>query len=252
MTGECVGIVSGKGGTGKTVFTAAVGAALARAGRRVLCIDCDAGLRNLDLAMGLSETAFMDLADVIYKRCTLREALVEHPRQPGLFLLNAPARSDPIFDMAELLEEVRREFDFCLLDAPPGRALSQSGADPLDPIVRAADRIAVLTLADPPSVRYAQRIAMDLERFPDGAIHVAVNRVRRLLFSRMRVTIDDIMDQTGLPLLGLIPEDDAVPLALAEGLPVPLAAPKSAAAKAFRNIAARIAGQRAELARMPW
>ena len=93
---------------------------------------------------------------------------------------------------------------------------------------------------------------MELNRFPDGAIHVAVNRVRRLLFSRMRVTIDDIMDQTGLPLLGLIPEDDAVPLALVQGLPVTLSAPNSAAAKAFRNIAARITGQRAELSRMPW
>ena len=91
--GQCIAVVSGKGGTGKTSFTAGVGAALALSGRRVLCLDCDVGLRNLDLALGLSDRALMDFSDVAQGRCSLNEAVVEQPRLPGRFLLTAPVRS---------------------------------------------------------------------------------------------------------------------------------------------------------------
>ena len=90
--GQCIAVVSGKGGTGKTSFTAGVGAALALSGRRVLCLDCDIGLRNLDLALGLSDRTLMDFSDVAQNRCSLDLAAVEHPKIPGLFLLTAPAR----------------------------------------------------------------------------------------------------------------------------------------------------------------
>ena len=89
--GQCIAVVSGKGGTGKTSFTAGVGAALAQSGRRVLCLDCDIGLRNLDLALGLSDRTLMDFSDVAQGRCTLDLAAVEHPKVPGLFLLTAPS-----------------------------------------------------------------------------------------------------------------------------------------------------------------
>ena len=90
--GQCIAVASGKGGTGKTSFTAGVGAALALSGRRVLCLDCDIGLRNLDLALGLSDRTLMDFSDVAQNRCSLELAAVEHPKIPGLFLLTAPAR----------------------------------------------------------------------------------------------------------------------------------------------------------------
>lgn len=122
--GQCIAVASGKGGTGKTSFTAGVGAALALSGRRVLCLDCDIGLRNLDLALGLSDRTLMDFSDVAQNRCSLELAAVEHPKIPGLFLLTAPARPHgrPVTEiqMADLLREVRRRFDFCLLDAPAG------------------------------------------------------------------------------------------------------------------------------------
>ncbi len=92
MSGQCIAVVSGKGGTGKTSLTAGVGAALAQSGRRVLCLDCDIGLRNLDLALGLSDRTLMDFSDVAQNRCSLDLAAVEHPKIPGLFLLTAPAR----------------------------------------------------------------------------------------------------------------------------------------------------------------
>lgn len=117
--GQCIAVASGKGGTGKTSFTAGVGAALALSGRRVLCLDCDIGLRNLDLALGLSDRTLMDFSDVAQNRCSLELAAVEHPKIPGLFLLTAPARPHgrPVTEiqMADLLREVRRRFDFCLL-----------------------------------------------------------------------------------------------------------------------------------------
>ena len=124
MSGQCIAVVSGKGGTGKTSFTAGVSTALAMSGKRVLCLDCDIGLRNLDLALGLSDRALMDFSDVAQGRCSLEAAVVEHPRVSGLYLLTAPVRSRgrqvTEEEMALLLKEVRRQFDFCLLDAPAG------------------------------------------------------------------------------------------------------------------------------------
>ena len=111
-SGQCIAVVSGKGGTGKTSFVSGVGAALAQSGKQVLCLDCDVGLRNLDLALGLTDRALMDFSDVAQGRCSLASAVVEHPKLPGLFLLTAPARSRgrPVTEaqMIDLLHEVRK------------------------------------------------------------------------------------------------------------------------------------------------
>ena len=247
MRGQCVGVVSGKGGTGKTSFTSGVGAALSQRGKRVLCLDCDVGLRNLDLAIGLTDRALMDFTDVCAGRCTLEEAAVEHPRLPGLFLLNAPVRSrreEASEDqMRALLLNVREAFDFCLLDAPaglgPGFDLATCGAD----------RVVVITVTDPAALRDAQHTVMELERFPEGTVHLVVNRTRKKLLRRAKTTIDDAMDQAGLPLLGVVPEDDALPLAFSRETPLVLAAPQSPAAQAYRNIAARMLGEYTPLPR---
>ena len=110
--GQCIAVVSCKGGTGKTSFVSGVGAALAQNGKRVLCLDCDVGLRNLDLALGLADRALMDFSDVAQGRCSLGSAVVEHPNLPGLFLLTAPARTRgrPVTtgQMIGLLREVRK------------------------------------------------------------------------------------------------------------------------------------------------
>ena len=92
MSGQCIAVVSGKGGTGKTSLTAGVGTALAQSGKRVLCMDCDIGLRNLDLALGLTDRALMDFSDVALDRCPLEAAVVAHPSIPNLYLLTAPVR----------------------------------------------------------------------------------------------------------------------------------------------------------------
>lgn len=247
MAGQCVAVVSGKGGTGKTSFTAGVGSALAQSGRRVLCVDCDVALRNLDLALGLTDRALMDFTDVAQERCPLETAAVEHPDIPGLFLLTAPARSRgcPVTEeqMAALLDTARERYDYCFLDAPAG----------LDGGFRLAtchaDRAIVVATADASSLRDAQHTVMELHRFPTGRLHLAVNRVRKKMLRSMHATIDDAIDRAGLPLIGVIPEDDALPLHLNQGVPLLLHSSQGAAA-AYRNIARRIQGQRVPLLRI--
>lgn len=245
--GQCIAVVSGKGGTGKTSFVSGVGTALALAGRRVLCLDCDIGLRNLDLALGLSDRALMDFSDVAQGRCALDAAAVEHPKVPGLFLLTAPARSRgrPVSEtqMTELLQEVRKRFDYCLLDAPAGLGSGFLLA------ACAADRCVVVTTADASSLRDAQHTVMELGRFPGGALHLVVNRVRKKMLRNMHATIDDAIDKAGLPLLGVIPEDDALPLCLNRGVPL-LLAEGHLAATAYHNIAKRIQGEKVPLLRI--
>lgn len=246
--GQCIAVVSGKGGTGKTSFTAGVGAALALSGRRVLCLDCDVGLRNLDLALGLSDRALMDFSDVAQGRCSLDAAVVEHPRLPGLYLLTAPVRSRgrPVTEsqIKSLLDEVRKRYDFCLLDAPAGLGSGFLLA------TCAADRAVVVTTADASSLRDAQHTVMELDRFGSGSLHLVVNRVRKKMLRSMHATIDDAIDKAGLPLIGVVPEDDALPLCLNQGVPLLLAGGQCPAAAAYRNIAKRIQGGKVPLLRI--
>ena len=247
MAGQCIAVVSGKGGTGKTSFTSGVGSALAQAGRRVLCVDCDVALRNLDLALGLTDRAIMDFTDVAQGRCPLETAAVEHPDISGLFLLTAPTRSRgcPVTEsqMAALLDTAREGFDYCFLDAPAGL---DSG---FQLATCAADRAVVVATADASSLRDAQHTVMELQRFPTGQLHLVVNRVRKKMLRSMHATIDDAIDRAGLPLIGVIPEDDGLPLSLNKGVPLLLSRSQGAAA-ACRNIAKRLEGERVPLLRI--
>ena len=226
MNGQCIAVVSGKGGTGKTSLVSSVGAALALAGRRVLCLDCDVGLRNLDLALGLADKALMDFSDVAQGRCPLDSAVVEHPKLPGLFLLTAPARSRgrPVTEeeMKALLAQTREHYDYCLLDSPAGLGAGFRLA------ACGADRCIVVTTADATSLRDAQHTVMELHRFPAGSLHLVVNRVRKKMLRQLHATIDDAIDQ-GLPLL---PSGG------------------QGASAAYRNIAKRIQGEKVPLARI--
>lgn len=242
--GQTIAVVSGKGGTGKTSFTANVGMALARLGRRTLCLDCDVGLRNLDIALVMTDRAVMDFTDVTEGRCTLEEAAAAHPQQKNLFLLTAPAR----FGVAEIDEKkfqklfpkINRQFDYCLVDAPAGLGAGFRLA------VSGADRAVVVTTTDASSLRDAQRTVMELEEFPRDRLHLVVNRCKKKLLRSLHQTIDDAIDTAGLPLLGVIPEDETMPLYAGRGIPL-LLTTNDCAAQAYRNIARRIDGQRAPL-----
>ena len=248
MWGKCIAIVSGKGGTGKTSLTAGVGSALALSGKRVLCIDCDVGLRNLDMSLGLSDRSLMDFTDVAQGRCSLDHAAVEHDHIPGLFLLTAPVRNRgrrvTETEMADLLVEARKKFDYCLLDAPAGLGYGFIMA------TTSADRAVVVTTADSSSLRDAQHTVMELNRFKVGTLHLVVNRVRRKMLRNMHSTIDDAIDKAGLPLIGVIPEDDALPLCLNRGVPLLLADRTCASACAYQNISIRLQGGKVPLVRI--
>lgn len=164
--GKIIAVVSGKGGTGKTTFTSNIGFALASMGKKVLCLDCDITLRNLDLALGLSDSALMDFSDVMSGRCTLEEAAVHHSKYPSLFLLAAPLAFDGFrvepAQVKALMAEIREKFDFCLVDAPAGLGQGFRMA------TQEADHVVVVTTTDVTALRDAQRTVMELERSPTG------------------------------------------------------------------------------------
>lgn len=237
--GELFAVLSGKGGTGKTSVCAGIAAALASQGFRVLCVDCDVGLRNLDISLGISDSGALSFLDVSQGAYPLDRA-AKHPVYPTISFLTAPMNCpveqiDPE-SFASFLKEARKTFDFIFLDAP-------AGVDAGFRLVsRAADRFLLVTGAGPAAVRDAARVGDLLELMGKKDVRLIVNRVDKKLLGTVQVTIDDVMDNAGLPLMGVVPEDANVTLAASFGHPILQFAPKSPAAKAFRRIAKRIQG----------
>lgn len=244
--GQLIAVVSGKGGTGKTTFVSNVGIALARMGYKTLCLDCDIGLRNLDISLAM--VGSIDFTDVMAGFYPLEDAVTPHPRVKNLYLLTAPHRVSPGGISTEgfqtLMESIRTQFDYCLLDAPAGLDLGFRLA------VSSADRAIVVTTTDAASLRDAQRTVLELNRFPSGRVHLVVNRCRKKLLKSLHQTIDDAIDTAGLPLLGVVPEDETIPLYLGRGQPLMLTS-NTCAAQAYRNIARRLRGERVSLMRLP-
>ncbi len=242
--GQVIAVVSGKGGTGKTSLTALIGAALAALGKRTLLLDCDVGLRDLDLALGLTDRVLMDFSDVVAGRASLEDAVVRHPKLEALYLLTAPVTTEAALSspdgLRSLLDEARERFDFCLIDAGAGLGESFRLA------TGNADRVVVVTTTEPSCLRDAQRTVMELSAFPIGKVHLVVNRLRRRLLKSLRANIDDAMDAAGLPLLGVVPEDEDLPALLGKG-EVDGFGYYSGARRACRNIARRLCGEKVPL-----
>lgn len=236
--GELIAVLSGKGGTGKTSVCAGVAQALSQMGQRVLCVDCDIGLRNLDIALGLSEVGTISFLDVCRGEYGLDMATA-HPIYPNLHFLTAPigctADSVDPLEFARMLNEARKHFHYILLDAPAGiEAGFQLAA-------KAADRIILVTGSDPASIRDARQAGDVLELMEKRNIRLVVNRINKKMAAAMNLTVDDIMDHAGLPLLGIVPEDPNVVLAAAFRQPL-LGYTRKGAAAACRRIAKRIQG----------
>ena len=245
--GQTIAVVSGKGGTGKTSFAANVGMALAQMGHPTLCLDCDVGLRNLDIALCMTDRAVMDFTDVLAGYCTLADAAAPHPLQKNLYLLTAPAwsgwgRVNPAA-FRRLIPEINRRFDYCLVDAPAGLEEGFRLA------ITGCDRAVVVTTTDPTSLRDAQRTVQELGDLPRGKVHLVVNRCKKRLMKHLHQTIDDAIDTAGLPLLGVVPEDEALPLALGRGIPLVFQYNRCANT-AYRNIARRLTGEKIPLMKL--
>lgn len=237
--GELFAVLSGKGGTGKTSVCAGIATALAGEGKTVLCIDCDVGLRNLDISLGLSDSGALSFLDVCAGGYSLDEA-ARHPVYPTLAFLtapmNCPAEKIDAEAFASMLRQARRQFDYIFLDAPAGVG---SG---FRLVSSAADRFLLVTGSGPAAVRDAARVGDLLELMGKKDVRLVVNRVDREMLSTVRMTIDDVMDTAGLPLTGIVLEDPNVTLAASFGQPLLKYAKRSPAAKAYRKIARRIQG----------
>jgi len=237
--GEVFAVLSGKGGTGKTSVCAGVATALAEEGKKVLCIDCDVGLRNLDISLGLSDCGGLSFLDVMLGHYPLEQA-AKHPLYPTLFFLtapmNCPVESIDKASFETMLRRARREFDYILLDAPAGVDAGFRLA------ASAADRFLLVTGSGPAAVRDAARVGDLLGLMGKKDVRLVVNRVDREVLRTVRITIDDVMDDAGLPLVGVVLEDPYVVLAASFSQPLLKYARRCEAAKAYRKIAKRIQG----------
>ena len=237
--GCVVAVVSGKGGTGKTSVCAGVSIALAQEGKQVLVIDCDVGLRNLDISLGMSDCAALSFLDVSEGGYGLYQA-PRHPEFPTLTFLTAPMnRSMDKIDtraFADLMYNARNSYDYILLDAPAGVDVG------FHMVSDAADRFLVVTGPGPAAIRDASRVGELLELKGKTDVRMVVNRVNKTMLSLLKLTIDDVMDRSGLPLIGVVLEDADVPLAAACGMSLVRYSRRSYAANAFRKIAKRIQG----------
>ena len=239
-TGEVVVITSGKGGVGKTTTTASLGAALALKGKRVLVVDADIGLRNLDVILGLENRIVFNLVDVAKKVCKPQQALIKSKKSNNLFLLPASQTDEKdALDENEVkaaLEHYRREFHFILVDSPAGIEQGFKNA------CAAADRALIVTTPEIPAIRDADRvIGLLTARSIEPAL--IVNRVDRNMVRRGdMLSIDDVHDILGIDIIGVIERDENVIVSANCGEPV-VYNPKSAAGQAFNRIAARLCGE---------
>ena len=250
MGARVITITSGKGGVGKTTATANLAVALANLGKKVVCIDADIGLRNLDIVMGLENRIVYDLVDVVEGRCKLRQALVKDKRVPDLYLLPAAQTRDKTAispqDMVMLTSQLRNECDFILIDSPAG--IEWGFRNALAP----ADEVIIITNPEASAVRDADRIIGLVEAEPRKVpISLVINRAKADMIRKGdMLSVNDVLDILSTPLLGVIPEDEQIIVSSNKGSPLTLDNQKGPAAEAFRDIARRITGAKVPIAEL--
>ncbi len=241
MTAKAATVTSGKGGVGKTTATANIGVAMASAGQRVVCIDGDIGLRNLDVVMGLENRIVYDLVDVVEGRCKLKQALIRDKRLNDLYLIPAAQTRDKTAvspkDMIKLVNDLRPEFDWVLIDSPAGIERGFRNA------IAPADIVLIITNPEVSAVRDADRIIGLVEAEEKGPPRLIVNRVKPEMVRRGDMLgTEDILDVLAIDLIGIVPEDETVVVASNQGVPAVLDS-RSRAGRAFRDIARRLNGE---------
>ena len=243
--GEVIVITSGKGGVGKTTTTANLGSALAMRGKKVVLLDTDIGLRNLDVVMGLENRIVYDIVDVIEGKCKLRQALIKDKRFTDLFLLPAAQTryKDAINEdeMIRLTQRLKEEFDYIIVDCPAGIEQGFKNA------ISGADRAIVVTNAEISSIRDADRIIGLLEASNIRNPELIINRIRPDMVKRGEMMdVEDILDLLSIDLIGVVPEDENIITQTNKGEPA-VANKKAASGKAYIEIARRILGENVEI-----
>jgi len=240
MTAQVITVTSGKGGVGKTTAVANLATALAVDGRKVVCIDGDIGLRNLDVVMGLENRIVYDIVDVIEGRCKLKQAMIRDKHYPEMYLIPAAQTRDKnavsASDMKRICNELKPDVDFIIIDSPAGIERGFRNA------IAPADRVLVVTNPEVSAVRDADRVVGILEAEEKGSPSLILNRLNPILVKNNdMLSADDVLDLLGIHLIGVVPEDESVIIGSNRGAPV-VTDSKSRAGQAFRNIAKRIQG----------
>lgn len=237
---DIIVVTSGKGGVGKTTTAANLGIGLADLQKKVVMVDTDIGLRNLDVVLGLENRIVYNLVDVIEGRCRLKQALIRDKRQKELYLLPSAQTRDKTAvtpeQMRKLCDELRTQFDYVLLDCPAGIEQGFFNA------IAGADRAVVVTTPEVSSIRDADRIIGILESSGLTDVFLIINRIRPDMVRRGEMmSVEDVEEILAVPLIGVIPDDEQVVVATNQGEPVTGAG--SLAGRAYQNISRRILGE---------
>lgn len=237
---EVIVVTSGKGGVGKTTTSANVGTGLAMAGKRVVLIDTDIGLRNLDVVMGLENRIVYNLVDVVEGSCRVKQALIRDKRHPSLYLMPSAQTKDKSAvrpeQMIRMISQLREQFDYVILDCPAGIEQGFKNA------IAGADRALVVTTPEVSAIRDADRIIGLLEAAEFKQIDLVINRMRIDMVKRGEMmSSSDVVDILALPLIGVVPDDENVVIAANQG--EPLVGNATLAGRAYQNICTRMLGK---------
>ncbi|MDD2979205.1 MAG: septum site-determining protein MinD [Hespellia sp.] len=238
--GEAIVITSGKGGVGKTTTTANIGIGLSQSDKKVIVIDTDLGLRNLDVVMGMENRIIYNLVDVIEGNCRLKQALIKDKRFPELSLLPSAQTKDKTAispeQMRKLVDELKEEYDYILLDCPAGIEQGFENA------IAGADRAIVVTTPEVSAIRDADRIIGLLEAHGISRPQLIINKLRiEMVQKGDMMTVEDVTEILAVELLGVLPDDEQVVIATNQGEPV--IGSDSLAGQAYQNICRRINGE---------
>ncbi len=237
---EVIVVTSGKGGVGKTTTTANVGTGLAAMGKKVILIDTDIGLRNLDVVMGLENRIVYNLVDVVEGNCRIKQAIIRDKRYPTLFLLPSAQTRDKSAvnpsQMVKMISHLKDQFDYIILDCPAGIEQGFQNA------IAGADRALVVTTPEVSAIRDADRIIGLLEANEIHKIDLVINRIRYDMIKRGdMMSSEDVVDILSLPLIGMVPDDENVVIATNQG--EPLVGSNTLAGRAYQNICHRVLGR---------
>ncbi len=243
--GEVIVITSGKGGVGKTTSSANIGTGLVLEGKKVVLVDADIGLRNLDVVLGLENRIVYDIVDVVEKKCRVKQALIRDKRYDSLYLLPAAQTRDKDSvteaQMVELTQALKEEFDYVLIDCPAGIEQGFKNA------IAGADRAIVITTPEVSAVRDADRIIGLLEAAEINNPLLVLNRLRVDMVRRGEMmTIEDVQEILAIDVLGVVPDDENIVISTNKGEPT-VADMTSRAGQAYRNITKRILGEEVPL-----
>lgn len=237
---EVIVVTSGKGGVGKTTTSANVGTGLAAMGKKVVLIDTDIGLRNLDVVMGLENRIVYNLVDVVEGKCRVKQALIKDKRYHSLYLMPSAQTRDKTSvspeQMVKMIQSLKEQFDYIILDCPAGIEQGFQNA------IAGADRALVITTPEVSAIRDADRIIGILEANEFKQIDLIINRLRYDMIKRGdMMTVEDVVDILSIPLIGLVPDDENVVIATNQG--EPLVGNSTLAGRAYQNVCCRVMGE---------